>query len=51
MLLCLAFTDGPLKGQFGKVFLASPPLSVVMTVLCLQHDKESLTFGKYKDVR
>ena len=40
MLLCLPFADGALKGHFGKVFLASPPLSVVMTVLCLQHVRE-----------
>ena len=40
MLLCLPFADDALKGHFGKVFLASPPLSVVMTVLCLQHVRE-----------
>ena len=40
MLLCLPFTDDPLKGQFGKVLLASPSLSVVMMELCLQHVRE-----------
>ena len=40
MLLCLPFADDPLKGQFDKVFLASPPLSVVMMVLCLKHVRE-----------
>ena len=37
MLLCLPFTDGALKGHFGKVYLFSPPLSVAVKLLCLQH--------------
>ena len=37
MLLCLPFTDGALKGHFGKVRLVGPPLSVVVKLLCLQH--------------
>ena len=40
MLLCLPFTDGALKGNFGKVDLESPPLSVAVKVLCLQHVRE-----------
>ena len=40
MLLCLPFTDGALKGHFGKVHLFSPPLSVVVKLLCLQHVRE-----------
>ncbi len=40
MLLCLPFTDGALKGQFGKVRLVWPPLSVVVKLLCLQHVRE-----------
>ena len=37
MLLCLPFTDGALKGQFGKVHLQFPRLSVAVKLLCLQH--------------
>ena len=40
MLLCLPFTDGALKGNFGKVHLAGPPLSVAVKLLCLQHVRE-----------
>ena len=40
MLLCLPFTDGALKGHFGKVDLKFPPLSVVVKLLCLQHVRE-----------
>ena len=40
MLLCLPFTDGALKGHFGKVKLKDPPLSVAVKVLCLQHVRE-----------
>ena len=40
MLLCLPFTDGALKGHFGKVELRHPPLSVVVKVLCFQHVQE-----------
>ena len=40
MLLCLPFTDGALKGHFGKVHLEWPPLSTVAKLLCLQHVKE-----------
>ena len=40
MLLCLPFTDGALKGHFGKVELREPPLSVAVKVLCLQHVRE-----------
>ena len=40
MLLCLPFTDGALKGHFGKVILVSPPLSVAVKLLCLQHVQE-----------
>ena len=40
MLLCLPFTDGALKGHFGKVLLQKPPLSVAVKVLCLQHVRE-----------
>ena len=37
MLLCLPFTDGALKGNFGKVHLEYPPLNVAVKLLCLQH--------------
>ena len=40
MLLCLPFTDGALKGHFGKVELKVPPLSVAVKLLCLQHVRE-----------
>ena len=40
MLLCLPFTDGALKGHFGKVELSVPPLSVAVKLLCLQHVPE-----------
>ena len=40
MVLCLPFTDGTLKGHFGKVCLDSPPLSVAVKLLCLQHVRE-----------
>ena len=40
MLLCLPFTDGALKGHFGKVYLIGPPLSTVVKLLCLQHVTE-----------
>ena len=40
MLLCLPFTDGALKGLFGKVHLSAPPLSTVVKLLCLQHVTE-----------
>ena len=40
MLLYLPFTDGALKGHFGKVHLGIPPLSVAVKVLCLQHVRE-----------
>ena len=40
MLLCLPFTDGALKGHFGKVHLVGPPLSVAAKLLCLQHVRE-----------
>ena len=40
MLLCLPFTDGTLKGHFGKVRLEYPPLSVAVKLLCLQHVRE-----------
>ena len=40
MLLCLPFTDGTLKGHFGKVYLEHPPLSVAVKLLCLQHVRE-----------
>ena len=40
MLLCLPFTDGALKGHFGKVELEKPPFSVAVKVLCLQHVRE-----------
>ena len=40
MLLCLPFTDGALKGHFGKVYLLGPPLSVAVKLLCLQHVRE-----------
>ena len=40
ILLCLPFTDGALKGHFGKVHLEHPPLSVAVKLLCLQHVRE-----------
>ena len=40
MLLCLPFTDGALKGHFGKVHLVCPPLNVAVKLLCLQHVRE-----------
>ena len=40
MLLCLPFTDGALKGHFGKVELEFPSLSVAVKVLCLQRVRE-----------
>ena len=40
MLLCLSFTDGALKGHFGKVYLEYSPFSVVVKLLCLQHVRE-----------
>ena len=40
VLLCLPFTDGALKGHFGKVHLEWPPLSTVVKLLCLQHVTE-----------
>ena len=40
MLLRLPFTDGALKGHFGKVHLWYPPLSVAVKLLCLQHVRE-----------
>ena len=40
MLLCLPFSDGALKGHFGKVHLEWPPLSTVVKLLCLQHVTE-----------
>ena len=40
MFLCLPFTDGAVKGHFGKVYLDSPPLSVAVKLLCLQHVRE-----------
>ena len=40
MLLCLPFTNGALKGHFGKVYLYAPPLSTVVKLLCLQHVTE-----------
>ena len=37
----LPFTDGALKGHFGKVYLEEhPPLSVAVKLLCLQHVRE-----------
>ena len=39
-MLCLPFTDGALKGHFGKVHLEWPPLSTVVKLLCLQHVTE-----------
>ena len=36
----LFFTDGALKGHFGKVDLKCPPLSVAVKVLSLQHVRE-----------
>ena len=38
--VCLPFTDGALKGHFGKVFLRYPPHSVAVKLLCLQHVQE-----------
>ena len=40
MLLCLPFTDGALKGHFGKVYLEYSPLSVAVKLLCLQYVRE-----------
>ena len=40
MLLCLPFTNGALKGHFGKVRLLGPPLSVAVKLLYLQHVRE-----------
>ena len=37
MVLCLPFTDGALKGHFGKMYLEDPPLSVAVKLLCLHH--------------
>ena len=45
MLLCLPFTDGALKGHFGKVCLGCPPLSVAVKLLCLQHVREVVCGG------
>ena len=45
MLLCLPFTDGALKGHFGKVHLDDIPLSVVVKLLCLQHVREVECWG------
>ena len=42
MLLCLPFTDGVLKGHFGKVYLSCPPLSTAVKLVCLQHVTEIL---------
>ena len=39
-MLCVPFTDGALKGHFGRVELKQPPLSVAVKVLCLQHIRE-----------
>ena len=39
-MLCLPFTDGALKGHFGKVYLEYPPLSVAVKLLCLKHVQE-----------
>ena len=41
----LPFTDGALKGHFGKVELEWPPLSVAVKVLCLQHVREVVCGG------
>ena len=46
MLLCLSFTDGALKGHFGRVDLEWPPLSTVVKLLCLQHVTEIV----YEDI-
>ena len=40
MLLYIPFTDGALKGHFGRVVLECPPLSVAVKVLCLQHVRD-----------
>ena len=40
MLFCLPFTDGALKGHFGKVLLGGSPLSVAVKLLCLQQVRE-----------
>ena len=40
MFLCLPFTDGGLKGHFGKVYLVDPPPSIAVKLLCLQHVRE-----------
>ena len=45
MLLCLPFTDGALKGHFGKVHFERPPLSVAVKVLCLQHAQKVVCAG------
>ena len=45
MLVCLPFTDGGLKGHFGKVYLKWPPLSTVVKLLCLQHVTEIECFS------
>ena len=45
MLLCLPFTDGALKGHFGKVELQYPPLSVAVKLLCLQHVRKVECWG------
>ena len=45
MLLCLSFTDGALKGHFGKVHLVWPPLSVAVKLLCLQHVRKMECWG------
>ena len=36
----IPFTDGALKGHFGKVKLQFSPLNVAVKVLCLQHVRE-----------
>ena len=48
MLLCLPFTDGALKGHFGKVYLENSPLSVAVKLLWLQHVRE-VECGHIKD--
>ena len=45
MLIYLPFTDGALKGHFGKVQFEWPPLSVAVKVLCLQHVREVVCVG------
>ena len=44
-MLCLPFTDGALKGQFGKVCLNYPSLIVVVKLLCFQHVPEVGCWG------